>query len=251
MRFTRPRILYIQVCCLIFSLSLTLTFLTGTATPQNRSKTQQPKVSMVGTPKWWIVPRQEGNTNEGKLYFGAVIQNDSDVAINIGLSFQSYLADGTKYEGCYQVGGSGPGVSDEIAPREKALLVCNRAIVPRSLQGLQITSRLWDVYAIDKKSPDALVVESGLVTEDWGLDKEHRKYNAFARVKTLIKRDTKAQVLFRFYSDNGIQVATCRSTDVLIEPEVTLKTTCSGSIFVDAGSPQPKTVRAEVRHAAW
>jgi hypothetical protein len=198
---------------------------------------------MVGAPKWWIVPSQEGNTNEGNLYFGVVIQNDSDVTVHIGVSFQSYLADGTKYEGCY-FGGLG---ADSIAPREKALLVCNSVIVSRNLKGLQITSRLRDVYAIDKTIQDAKVVESGLVPEDWGLDKELRKYNAFARVKTLTMRDMKAQVLFRFYSEEGLQVATCKSDSVLIEPEVILKTTCFGSVFVDTGRPQPKTVRAEVR----
>lgn len=241
----------IEIGCLLLCVILTSMLLIVKATAQNRSKTSLPKVSMIGEPKWWIVPNQEGNTNEGKLYFGAILQNNSDLRVRAGLSFQSYLADGTKYESCYSPGGGGPGVTEEIAPHEKALFVCNRATVRRDLKNLQVTSRLWDVSTIRQDIPKANIVEAGLLKLDWALDKEHGQYDAFARVRTLSARDTKARVLFRFYSEDGIQVATCESDDVLVEPEVILRTTCLGPIFVDAGSPQPKTVRAEVRPANW
>ncbi|HLA95119.1 MAG TPA: hypothetical protein VK612_05310, partial [Pyrinomonadaceae bacterium] len=151
-------------------------------TAQNRSKTSKPEVRMIGELKWWIVPNQEGNTSEGKLYFGAILQNNLNVPVKAGLSFQSYLADGTKYEGCYSPGGAGPGVTEEIAPHEKALLGCNRATVRRDLKNLQVTSRLWDVYAIRQNSPKANIVEAGLLKLDWSLDKEHSQHDAFARV---------------------------------------------------------------------
>lgn len=242
-----PKFYVPKIGCLMFCLIWTSTLLIEKVTAQKRSKTSAPKVILIGEPKWWIVPNQEGNTNEGKLYFGAVLQNNSDFPVKAGLSFQSYLPDGTKYEGCYLPGGSGPGVTEEIAPHEKALLVCNRATVKRDLKNLQVTSRLWDVSAIGQNSPKANVVETGLLKLDWAIDKEHGQYNAFARVRVLSSRDTKIRILFRFYSEDGIQVATCESDDVLIEPEVILRTTCFSSIFVDFGSPQPKTVRAEVR----
>ena len=245
MKFTLPKVPRIPF------LILAATVLIEPATAQNRPKISQPDVSMIGAPKWWIVPHQEGNTSEGYLYFGAILQNNSDVAVKAGLSFQSYLADGTKFEGCYSPGGGGPGVTQEIAAHEKALLVCNRATVRRDLKNLQVTSRLWDVYQVRKNIPGAKVVESGLTKPDWGLDKQESKYDAFARVQTLGKSDIKVRVLFRFYSEDGIQVATCESDDVSLEHEVVLKVTCDLSVFVDAGSPQPKSVRAEVGTAKW
>lgn len=241
----------IKIGCSILCVILTSTLLVGKATAQKRPKASSPKVSMIGEPKWWIVPNQEGNTNEGKLYFGAILQNNSDLPVKAGLSFQSYLADGSKYEGCYLPGGGGPGVTEEIAPREKTLFVCNRATVKRDLKNLQVTSRLWDVSIIEKNHPKANIVETGLLKLDWALDKEHGQYNAFARVRALIARDTRLRIFFRLYSEDGIQVASCESDDVLVEPEVISRTTCLGSIFVNSGSPQPKTVRAEVRPAKW
>ena len=247
MKFTRPQILCIEICCLILSLTSTLTFWVGTATAQNRSKTPQPNVTMVGTPRWWIVPRQEGNTSEGRLYFGAVLQNNLDVAVKVGLSFQAYIADGTRYSGCYSPGGGGPGVTEEIAPHEKALLVCNRSIVPRDMKDLQVTIRLWDAQVIKNNNPNAQIVESGLLKLTNLFEKESSEYDAFARVKTLTSRDTNVYVLIRFYSEDGIQVATCESQNDLVEAEVTLRMTCGVHVFVDAGSPKPKTVRAEVK----
>lgn len=127
---------------------MALVLLVETSRPQNR--TSPPAVSMIGAPKWWIVPRQEGNLSEGRLYFGAILQNNLDVPIKAGLSFQSYLADGTKYVGCYLMAGAGAGVTEDIAPHEKALLVCSGTTVRRDLKDLQVTSRLWDAYPIKK-----------------------------------------------------------------------------------------------------
>lgn len=249
--FNQDRIARMRVDCFVLSMIVLLVLLAQTGYMQNRPMPSKPGVRMIGEPKWWIVPNQEGNTTEGKLYFGAILQNDSDLPVRAGLSFQSYLADGTKYEGCYLPGGGGPGVTVEIAPYEKALLVCHRAIVRRDLKKLQVTSRLWEVYPLRKINPNAKVVESGLIKLNWALDKEHSKYDAFARVRTLAARDTRARVLFRFYSEDKVQVATCESDDVFVEPEVILRTTCFVPIFVDFGSPQPKTVRAEIRPANW
>jgi hypothetical protein len=166
--------------------------------------------------------------------------------VRVGLSFQSYLADGTSYEGCHF-----PLVTTEIKPREKASLMCNKAIVPLTLKDLQITARIRETGVVALKGPKAALVDSGLVNASTALDKEMKAYGAFARVKTLTGRDIRALVLFRFYDAEGTQVATCKSGDVLIEPEVVLKTTCLSPVLLDAISPQPKTVRVEIRDAEW
>lgn len=242
----------IKLVVLLITTVSALAFFAESLRAQNRPSVVNNEVAIIGKPTWWIVPNQEGNRNEGKLYFGAVIQNRLNQAVSVGLSFQSYLEDGTRFEGCYSPGGGGPGVKELIAPLEKALLVCNRAIVRRDLRNLQVTSRLWDVHTIAKNRIAVKVVESGLIELESGLEEESLKYTAFARLQSSISQDTEARVLFRFYSDDGIQVATCVSDDLIVEPEVVLRTTCSLFIYVDTGRPQPQSVRAEILPAnSW
>jgi hypothetical protein len=93
------------------------------------------------------------------------------------------------------------------------------------------------------------VLETGLLAEK--PRGELNVYNAFARVRTLANRDTRAKILFRFYSDNGVQLATCQSDDVTIEPEVALRVKCGIPAFLDPGRPQPQSVKAELRSPAW
>src|SRR5205085_1466608 len=93
-------------------------------------------VEQIGPAKWWIVPFHEGNTQEGKLYFSAVLENNSSTRAIVIITFRAYEADGTPFDACSD------GVSVDIAPHEKALAICQRSIVSRSTKNLQITSRI-------------------------------------------------------------------------------------------------------------
>ena len=209
----------------------------------------QPDVRLVGPPTWWIVPFREGNTEEGKLYFGATVENRSDMAASVGLSFQSYTPEGTRFEGCYEMGGGGPGVYVEVAPRERAFLVCNRSIVPVSRTGLQVTTRLWDLRPVASEPTQAAAVETGIRVAEEYLDAI--AYDGFARVRSLSGRDVEVSALLRFYAEDGTQVATCESRDVTIEPEVVQRVTCADPVLIVPGVPRPERVRAELRPARW
>lgn len=213
------------------------------------SRVSLPDVRLVGPPTWWIVPFKEGNTAEGKLYFGATVENRSDVVAAVGLSFQSYTAEGTRYEGCYEMGGGGPGVYDEVPPRGRAFLMCQRSIVPVDRAGLQVTSRMWDVRPVVVRTTAARVVEAGFQVAEEYLDAT--AYDAFALVRGPGARDVDVRVVFRFLAEDGTQVATCESGDVTIEPEVAQRVTCSSTATVVPGMERPVHVRAELRAGEW
>ncbi len=96
------------------------------------------KVEFLNEPNWWIVPRAPGygNTEDGDLYFGAMVENPTSSIIRVGVSFRAYEDDGTPFPGCQMSGGEGPGVTTTIAPYETASITCSRTIVPRTLDGL-------------------------------------------------------------------------------------------------------------------
>lgn len=212
--------------------------------------TPQPGVLVLGAPTWWVVPFS-GNPSEGKLYFGATIENRTGRAVRAGLSFQSYLADGTRFDGCFEMGGGGPGVATEIAPRSRAFLFCQRSIVPiAKVEGLQVTSRLWDVEPAIITTVAADVPDSGLIAaEKFG---DAVRYEVFARVRARGARDQRARVHFRLLSDEGVQLETCDSDDVTLDPVILLRVTCSaGGVLIPRGAPRPTRVEIEVRRPAW
>ncbi len=221
----------------------------GRAASRPSARPGQPDVRLVGPPTWWIVPFKEGNTAEGKLYFGATVENRSDVVAAVGLSFQSYTAEGARYEGCYEMGGGGPGVYDEVPPRGRAFLMCQRSIVPVDRAGLQVTTRMWDVRPVTVRATAARVVGSGLEVAEEYLDAT--AYDAFALVRGPGGRDVELRVVFRFLAEDGTQVATCESDDVTVEPEVAQRVTCSSTATVVPGMERPVRVRAELRAAEW
>ncbi len=230
------------------SLSILITvgvLFNASAVLAQRAKTPKPKesaVEFVGKPFYWVAVNKEGNRDEGRLYFGAIIENRTDKLLYVGLNFQSYLEDGTKYEGCYGIGGAGASV--EIVPRERAKLICSGAIVPKNIGKLQITSRLGYVYELSNKKFTVDIVEKGILGDDD--DSSGKNTIAFAKLRSRYRDDVKVRVFFRFYNADGIQLGSCKSRDAEIQPEVILKVTCETyDVILDETSP--KTVRAEVR----
>jgi len=201
-------------------------------------------VREIGTPRWWVVPNHEGNIREGKLFFGVELENVSSKPQFVALSFQSYTADGTKYEGCYGIGG-GPGVSDEIAPGSRALISCHRAIVPVSRQRLDVTARVWSIRPVVFTSSTASVIEADLLA--MSSDGTYQAFNASFRIKAPHGKDVRLVAFDRFYSEDGIQVATCSSRTLIIEPEIAQRATCPADVLVDVMSPRPKRVSVELR----
>jgi hypothetical protein len=207
-----------------------------TASGQTRSAPSP--IRQIESAKWWIVPLTEGNTQEGKLYFGAVLENLSDRRLILIITFRAYKADGTPFDACSD------GISVDIAPHEKALAVCSRSIVPRSVKDLQITSRITYLKPLIASPLNAVVMKSGLITKD--SDSRSSIYEAFTLIKAQGNRDIQTGLLFRFYDENNIQIGTSESHTVVLEPEVAQKVS-SLSLIVDAGSPQPKLVRIDVK----
>ncbi len=205
------------------------------------------KVRLSGEPRWWIVPFAPGwgNTEEGHLYFGALVENPTTATIRVGVSFRAYEADGTPFPGCNAPLGEGPGVATTIAPRETALLTCTRTIVPRTLDGLQVTARLWDVMPL--RSPPAAfeVMETDFAPVPELSSPMETTYEASALVRAAGSDDTEVALLFRFYDEQGVQVGTCESASAAVEPEVKQRITCSFPLILDSGSPQPIRVQAE------
>lgn len=215
--------------------------------PATRSA-QADEVQFTGEPSWWVVPRAPGygNTDEGNLYFGVLVQNPTSSTVSVGVSFRAYAADGTPFPGCQASGGEGPGVTTTLAPFETALLSCSRTIVPRTLEGLQVTARLWDVTPLRMASMHELeVIEYGLVSLPEESTPMEAVYDAYALVRAVGQHDVDVAVRFRFYDLQGVQIGTCESNLVSIEPEVAQRLTCGMQLIVDTGSPPPVQVRVE------
>lgn len=206
------------------------------------TKPVEPSVEFAGKPFYWIVANKEGNRGEGRLYFGAIIENRSDKLLYVGLNFQSYLEDGTKYEGCYGIGGAGASV--EILSRERAKIVCSGATIPINIGKLQITSRIGYVQEHSSRKFSVDVVEKGILGDE--KTSSGKNTIAFAKIRSRYRDDVKIRVLFRFYDEDAIQVGACESSDEEIQPEVILKVTCETYNALLNETP-PKIVRAEIR----
>jgi hypothetical protein len=206
-----------------------------------------PEVAFADEPWWWIVPFApgHGNTEDGDLYFGALVENPTEETISVGVSFQAYKSDGTPFTGCYMPGGDGPGVDTAIAPGEVALLRCKRTIVPITLDGLQVTADLWDVQPVQGVAPAIEVIGAEFVAKPKQSSPMETIYQASALVRATSGSDTDVTLLFRFYDEQGIQVGTCQSYSAKVEPEIDQRVTCSVPLTIDTASPQPVTVRAE------
>jgi len=89
------------------------------------------------------------------------------------------------------------------------------------------------------------------VTEAEPIEGEHFPYavnwDVYARVRSRSSQDVDVRVFFRFLSADSLQVATCESDDLHVEREVVLKANCSSPVDLPNGTPQPVSVRVEVR----
>lgn len=204
-------------------------------------------VGLVGEPRWWIVPFAPGygNIEDGDLYFGTLVKNPTSATVAVGVSFRAYEADGTPFYGCQMPGGDGPGVQTTIAPGETALLSCNRTIVPRTLEGLQVTARLWDGRPLQSLPARFKVVESDFAPVQDQSSPMETVYEASALIHATTNRDTDVALLFQFYDEQRVQVGTCESNPTTVEPEVELRVGCSFPFILDTVSPQPVSVRVE------
>lgn len=204
-------------------------------------------VRLIEEPSWWVVPFAPGwgNTEEGRLYFGVLVENPTDAIVHVGASFRAYEADGTPFPGCKAPFVEGPGVETTIAPGETALLTCTRTIVPRTLDGLQVTARLWDVEPLRSPSAAIEVTDADFASVPEQSSPTETTYEASALVRAASDRDTEVALLFRFYDEQGIQVGTCESDSATVEPEVEQRITCSFPLILDTATPQPIRVQAE------
>lgn len=204
-------------------------------------------VQMEEQPSWWVVPFAPGygNTNEGHLYFGVHVENPTNATVNVGVSYRAYQADGTPFPGCTAPFGDGAGVSTTIAPGETAFLTCTRTVSPRTLSGLQVTARLWDIQPLPSSPESFNVANAQFATIPEQSTPMETTYTASALVRPVGNQDATVAVLFRFYDGRGVQVGTCDSNYVTIEPEVAQRVDCSFPLTLDTTSPQPVRVRVE------
>jgi len=120
-----------------------------------------------------------------------------------------------------------------------------RATVPRTVTHLQVTSRTWSVAPVSSTRSLVAVLEAGPIEGqhfEYGTD-----WDAYARLKPTTSRDADVRLFFRFLSADSVQVATCESDQLRVEPEVILKATCSSPAVLVNGMPRPVLVEAEVR----
>lgn len=215
--------------------------------PATRASQGSNIVQLTEDPAWWIVPFVPGwgNTDEGHLYFGTRVKNSTRETVLVGVSFRAYRADGTPFPGCGAPFGDGPGVTTTIAPGETALLTCTRTIAPRTLDGLQVTVRLWDSQPLRSSASAFEVIEADVAPIPDQSSPMETSYGASALVRATTDRDTDVTLLFRFYDEDDVQVGTCESNPVTIEPEVDQRVECSSPFLLDTVSPQPVRVSVE------
>lgn len=213
----------------------------------DETRTDTSDVALVGKPDWWIVPRAPGwgNTDDGTLYFGALVSNPTERIVKVGVSWRAYEADGTPFSGCQLPGGDGPGVTTTIAPGETAYLRCFRILVPNALQGLQVTSQLWIEDSFQTRPADFEIIESSLeILTDLSSPMD-TTYDVNVLVSVPAESDVETTLIFRFYTADGIQVGTCESGRLVIEPDVNQRINCAFPLLLDSQGLQPTTVRAE------
>lgn len=208
-------------------------------------------VRLVGQPKFWVVPNAPGygSTSSGHLWFGVFVANCSPKdAFAADLVFRSYTSDGTPYTDCSRLSplDLGGGAAADIAPGETAWVTCEAGIASRTLQDLQISARIWDAWPVQH----AANVDYKVVQTKFGRDAEFTDpmgtgYMPSALVRsTLSEDDTLALLLFRFYDSQGVQVGTCESNIVVLEPGISRQVPCQLPITIDVQSPQPQRVVA-------
>jgi len=208
-------------------------------------------VRLAGEPEFWVIPNAPGygNPDRGRLRFGVLVENCSlhdTLAANV--IFRSYDPDGTPYADCSRITplDLGAGAAANIVPGETAWVTCEVGSESLTLRDLQVSARIRE--AIPRQL--ATSVDYEVTAPDFAPDAETSDpmvtgYAPSALVRsTLDEYDTLAQLLFRFYDDRGVQVGTCESDVVIVEPGISRKVTCFSPIRIDVVSPQPTRVEA-------
>ena len=198
---------------------------------------QQPGLRIVGDPTWFWEPN-EGNPAVGHLHYAALVENTSPQPLHFGLSFRSSVPDGTRLDACTGMGGDGSGVSDHVRPGERAWLTCSRSIVPRArLDGLRVTAQLWDVTPLATRSLSGLrFTRSGIETGP-----APTEFRPFVLVESANPGEVDLRI--RVYDAGGVQVGTCESERVTLEPGIAVRAVCWGSGIVVPGPPERRPVR--------
>lgn len=218
----------------------------STATNQ-RSDSCSPEVQLVGEPASWTIPNAAGygEADGARLWFGVLIENCSrSDAIGVDVLFRSYKPDGTPYTSCS--GWTASNAGKNIAPGEMAWVTCDAGGALRSLSSLQLSARIRASQPEEQAgNVDYEVVAAEFEADEDGSNPMEARYVPSALVSsTLEDRDTLALLLFRFYDEQGVQVGTCESDVVIVEPDIARRVTCSIPPRMDTTSPQPERVAA-------
>jgi hypothetical protein len=195
-------------------------------------------------PSFRVEALKSGNTREGHQFFEVVLENITDDCVSGGVSFSSYLPDGTKHYGCDAPGGVGAGEYFTVAPREKVRVQCSRSIVPVDIR-LQVTMRLHGVrtYKSPQTSSIVAVADQGVKLVEKGVD--YDTYEAWALLEA--KRDSRVSYKFRLYDEDGIQVAEHAEDGILAAPaEPEVKRRVKWSTLISRGSKKPVSARTYV-----
>lgn len=208
-------------------------------------------VRLAGEPEFWVNPNAPGygDTDNGRLWFGVLVENclPRD-AFAANVLFRSYDPTGTPYTDCSRITplDLGAGAAANIAPGMTAWVTCEVGTESTTLRDLQVSARIREAIPVQQTAS----VDYEIAGVDFAPDPDTSNpmgtgYTASAHVgSTLAEYDTLARLLFRFYDDRGVQVGTCESDVVIVEPSISRRVTCFSPIWIDAMSPQPTRVEA-------
>lgn len=215
--------------------------------PSAADESQATVVGLVGEPRWWIVPFAPGwgNTEKGRVYLGVLVENPTNTTVQVGVNFRAYEADGSPFPEFYSSSSELPDASVSIAPEETAMIRMSLTNAPTTLAGLQVTARLVNVVPLPDSGTAIEVIETGFDSVDELSSPMETTYEPFALIQVTGAADVESSFLFRFYDDRGIQMGTCESDTVIIEPTVRQRVECFNPLMLDTASPQPVSVRVE------
>lgn len=210
-------------------------------------ESQAAVVGLVGEPRWWIVPFAPGwgTPEKGRVYLGVLVENPTDATVLVGVNFRAYEADGTPFPEFHVSSSELPDASVSIAPDETAMIRVSLTNAPATLAGLQVTARLVDVVPLPDSDAPIDVLEVGFDSVEELSSPMETTYAPFALVQATGLGDVEAGFLFRFYDDQSVQVGTCESYPVTVEPEIGQRVECSSPLLLDTGSQQPVSVSVE------
>jgi hypothetical protein len=201
---------------------------------------QEMPLRIVENPTFRIEEMKSFDMKLGFLVFETLLENISDDYVSGGVTFSSYLQDGTKHEECSTF--SGPGDYFTVAPREKVRVQCRGQDVPVDIR-LKVTMRLHEVRAYTlTQSLRVTASEQGVRLIE--KNDNSNNYEVWALLQS-ISGDAKVRYAFRLYDEDGIQIAEYQDLIVKsVEPEV--KRRVEWGTLISRESKQPVSVRTHV-----